>query len=124
MQQTISYGISNYFQHPLKLTRTCYILYITKLVFIQNMLHLVHYKAGVYPEHVTSCTLQSWCLSRTCYILYITKLVFIQHFPGQSSILTLFMDLLRFLRKKHSCGFILSKLCYTPIFLIHIFSIK
>ena len=30
----------------------------------------------------------------------------------------------RFLRKKHSCGF--SKLCYTPIFLIHvhIFSIK
>ena len=28
------------------------------------------------------------------------------------------------LRKKHSCGFIFSKLCYTPIFLIHIFSIK
>ena len=29
-----------------------------------------------------------------------------------------------FLRKKHSCGFIFSKLCSTPIFLIHIFSIK
>ena len=29
-------------------------------------------------------------------------------------------------KKKHSCGFIFSKLCYTPIFLIHvhIFSIK
>ena len=27
-------------------------------------------------------------------------------------------------KKKHSCGFISSKLCYTPIFLIHIFSIK
>ena len=31
-----------------------------------------------------------------------------------------------FLKKKHSYGFIFSKLCYTPIFLIHvhIFSIK
>ena len=31
-----------------------------------------------------------------------------------------------FFKKKHSCGFIFSKLCYTPIFLIHvhIFSIK
>ena len=27
-------------------------------------------------------------------------------------------------KKKHSSGFIFSKLCYTPIFLIHIFSIK
>ena len=30
----------------------------------------------------------------------------------------------RFFKKKHSCGFIFSKLCHTPIFLIHIFSIK
>ena len=27
-------------------------------------------------------------------------------------------------RKKHSCGFTFSKLCYTSIFFIHIFSIK
>ena len=27
-------------------------------------------------------------------------------------------------KKKHSCGFIFSKVCYIPIFLIHIFSIK
>ena len=30
----------------------------------------------------------------------------------------------RFFKKKHSCGLVFSKLCYTPIFLIHIFSIK
>ena len=53
------------------------------------------------------------------------KLTFIKNITLKNITLIL-KELEKVFKKKHSCGFIFSKLCHTPIFLIHvnIFSIK
>ena len=78
---------------------------------------------GLGPFNAYNLNGSTTFLNAKCYTYILSKsfkviIYLVLHYKWKSPQIQ--EELEKVFKKKHSCGFIFSKLCYTPIFLIHV----